>query len=102
MPCLKVTGAASTAMLLRVVNLVAQHDLPFRQLQAEQRNGEMTIRIEFAGQDPSQAMVERLRSFVEVSAVDLVTGPEGRPDVEAAAIRHDLQRSYRFDAGRQA
>lgn len=71
--CLAITGAASTAMLLRVINLLAVHDLPLRSLEAEMAQDDLRIRIGFLApaEKPIDLVVERLRAFVEVSDVEL-------------------------------
>jgi len=70
-----VTGAATPALLLRVVNLVAQHDLPLRAVAAEFGEHALTIRLHL-GQRPGRPILERLRSLVEVSAVEWTEDPD--------------------------
>lgn len=69
---LVVTGMASTALLLRVINLIAIHDLPLRSIEAEMAE-DLSIRIACAARAdrPVELVVERLRSLVEVSSVEL-------------------------------
>ena len=71
-PSLSVTGAASPALLMRVVNLMAHHALAFTRLEAELDDEAMVIRLDFGECEPPPASLEKLRSFVEVSAVQLV------------------------------
>lgn len=70
---LVVTGVASTAMLLRVINLIAVHDLTLRSLEAEMAEEDLRIHICYAAptDTPIETVIERLRSFVEVSEVEL-------------------------------
>jgi hypothetical protein len=62
---------------MRVVNLMAQHALAFTRLEAELDDDAMVIRLDFGGREPLPASLEKLRSFVEVSAVQLVEQREG-------------------------
>jgi hypothetical protein len=62
---------------MRVVNLIAQHALAFTRLEAELDDEAMVIRLDFGEREPPPASLEKLRSFVEVSAVELVELREG-------------------------
>lgn len=70
---LVVTGGASTALLLRVINLVAVQNLTLRSLEARMMGESLRIRIGYAARAgrPIDAVIERLRSFVEVSEVEI-------------------------------
>ena len=71
-----VTGAASTSLLLRVVNLVALHDLAFATLAAELADGGMVIRLELAGAaPPAEASLEKLRALVDIASVEVTDKP---------------------------
>lgn len=68
---LTVHGAASSQLLLRVVNLVAQRGYLPDLLRAEVRGDVMVVRLHLAAHSDmaTDAMIERLRSLVEVTAV---------------------------------
>ncbi|MBM7404679.1 MULTISPECIES: hypothetical protein [Sphingomonas] len=71
-----VTGAASTSLLLRVVNLVALHELPFVALAAAMEDDGMAIRLELAGAaPPAEASLEKLRALVDVASVEVTDQP---------------------------
>ena len=71
-----VTGAASTSLLLRVVNLVALQELAFATLAAELADGGMVIRLDLAdAAPPAEASLEKLRALVEVASVEVTDQP---------------------------
>ena len=103
---LVVTGAASTAMLLRVINLLALHDLPLQSVEADVGKDSMRIRIGFAVRAGKsiEPLVERLRAFVEVSAVELgQASPElgvATPGADCAGTGGSLDQPIRSASAR--
>lgn len=68
---LTVTGEASTQLLLRAINLLAQRGLMPHRVAARSRDGRMRIRIDLDAEEgpATDTIIEKLRSLVEVAEV---------------------------------
>ena len=67
---LTVVGEASTQMLLRVINLVAQRGLILQSLAVRSSPEVMTVRLVVnASEEEARIVIEKLRALVEVRRV---------------------------------